>query len=294
MKYILIILLYLPSMAQSPPETEIYLFDLKIAIDSVSVEKGRNISNNAGYDNQPSFFSDEILVYAKTRSNQTDIVLHNTYTSEETWISNTQIGSEYSPKRIPGTDNLAAVRLDTTGLQRLYQYNKESGESSVLIPELKIGYYAFLNADKLLTSVLADSGMNLVLHDLQNKTSKTLVTGVGRSLHKVPGTESLSYTVANEENDWDLYLLDFKEGKPSSFFICTLPAGIQDYTWLDRDRIILGNGSKLLIYNVLGRTEWTVVADLSAYEIQNITRLAVNENGTKLVMAAEPIIAADQ
>lgn len=293
MKYYLIILLYLPSMAQIPPETEIFLFDLKVTIDSVSVENGRNISNNAGYDNQPSFLSNDKLLYTKTRNDQTDITLNNTEDYKENWISHTVVGSEYSPKGIPGTNYIAAVRLDTTGLQRLYKYDQESGESSVLLPDSKVGYFAYFNEYKLLTSVLVSSGMNLVLHDLEKETEKTLVTGAGRSLQKVPGTESMSYTVLNEENDWDLYLLDQKDGETSSFFICTLPAGVQDLTWLDRDRIVLGNGSKLFLYNILGDTEWTEVADLSEYKIQNITRVAVNETRTKLAIVAEPENAVD-
>ena len=293
MKFFWIILFYLPAMAQNLPETEIYLFELVSSSDSLSFKNGKNISKNKGYDNQPSFYSNDSLIYARTRNGQTDIAGYHPEISENFWISHTKIGSEYSPKKIPNSTSVAAVRLDTTGLQRLYKYEIKSGESRELIPELKVGYFTFLDSHSLIASVLTGSHMDLVLYDLEKNTSQTIATNAGRSLHKVPGTASMSYTVVNEEGNLDLYLLDFREGEPSSFFICTLPAGAQDYVWLDRDRILLGSGNQLFLYNILGRTEWTAVADLSEYGLENITRMALNEKGTLLAIVAEPVVAAD-
>lgn len=291
MKYFLIILLYFPSIAQNPPDTEIFLFNIEKKNGIFQVEKGRNISQNPGYDNQPSFYTNDLVIYARTRNGQTDIAGYNLVINEDLWYSNTKQGGEYSPKRIPESTKIAAVRLDTTGLQRLYQYDMETQEGRILIPELKVGYFAFLNENKLITAVLTESRMDLVLNHLNGETSETLASNIGRSLHKVPDTGSISYTVLNEEKNLDLYLMDFKEGEPSSFFVCTLPAGVQDYVWLDQDQILIGNDEKLFFYKVLGHPEWTAVADLSDYNLRNITRIAISEDGNTIALAAESTVS---
>jgi hypothetical protein len=109
--------------AQNPANTEIFLFDIDKKNQKITIENGENISQNPGYDNQPSFYSGDTLIYSKNRDKQTDIAGFSIKESGSFWMNNTGAGSEYSPQRIPGTMDVAAVRLDTTGLQLLYNYN---------------------------------------------------------------------------------------------------------------------------------------------------------------------------
>ena len=287
MKLFFLLLFCFPVLGQNDANTEVFLFNINKENQKIIIENGENISQNLGYDNQPSFYSGDTLIFSKTRKNQTDITGISLKDSNSFWINNSNFGSEYSPQRIPGTMDIAAVRLDTTGLQLLYKYNWKTGESSVLVPQLKVGYFAFLNKDRLLAAVLNDTAMDLMLYDLGKETSKLLVNNVGRSIHKVPGIHSMSYTVVNENKNLDLYILDLKGEEPKSYFLVALPIGIQDYAWLDENRILLGAGSKLFIYDILGESEWTVIADLSEYQLENITRVAVNTDATKLALAAD-------
>lgn len=287
MRFLFLLFLSTPLFAQDTTNNEIFLFDLLSENDDLRLENGKNISNNPGYDNQPSFYSNDVLMYARTFEDQTDIAAYNIKTQKENRISRTGIGSEYSPSRIPGTEEVAAVRLDTTGFQRLYKYDWETGESSIIHPDLKIGYFAFFNEDKLLATVLAGAGMELVLLDLKEKTENKIVSGAGRSLHRIPGTESMSYIAINNQNDQDLYLLEDINGKPESFFLTALPPGVEDYVWLDQNRILAGKDNRLLLYDVLGESEWHEIADLSDYGMNNITRLSVNPAGNKLALSAE-------
>jgi hypothetical protein len=287
MRFIFLLFLSNSIYAQETINNEIFLFDLLSENRELRVDNGQNISLNPGYDNQPSFYSDEVLLYARTIDGQTEIVAYNLEDKKINRISNTSIGSEYSPSRIPGEEDVAAVRLDTTGLQRLYRYKWETGENNLIHRDLKIGYFAFLNEDKLLVTVLAGAGMELVLLDLKNKAEKKIVSAAGRSLHRIPGTKSMSYTAVNNQNELDLYLLDNVEQEPESFFLTALPPGVQDYVWLDRDRILVGQDNKLLLYDMLGESEWIEVADLSDYGLKNITRLAVNEERDKIALAGE-------
>ena len=66
--YVVLVSLAVLSFAQ--PSTEVYLFELSEDGPSNPV----NISDNEGYDNQPSFWSDsKSVLYARTVNGQTEI-----------------------------------------------------------------------------------------------------------------------------------------------------------------------------------------------------------------------------
>ncbi len=287
MKYLLVFLLISPLCAQDNMNNEIFLFNISVQNDSIDIKQGINISKNRGYDNQPFFYSPDTLVYSGTQNNQTDIAAYSIVNSNQFWLSKTGMGSEYSPQRIPASRDVAAVRLDSTGLQLLYRYKYPTGESEVLLPDLKVGYFFFYDKTTLITAVLSGTGMDLVINDLNSASSEILIKNIGRSIHKVPHSNYMSYNIRNEQNDMDLYLLDLKTEERESFFLCTLPAGVQDYAWLDQNRIIIGKGTEILIYDMLGESEWQTITDLAEYGFKNITRIAVNDTGNKIALAAE-------
>ena len=125
---------FLCAMVSAQPDTDVYLFELS---DS-GLSNPINISENPGYDNQPSFWADsESVLFAKTINGQTEIVRYTIKNGKTKVISQTLQGSEYSPTQIPGTNDISSIRLDTTGLQLLYRYDL-NGNSRVLVDELKL------------------------------------------------------------------------------------------------------------------------------------------------------------
>ena len=151
-------LLFIPLLsvaaAYAQPATEVYLFDLEQGDDHVTLSNPLNISDNIGYDNQPSFMQGgrEIL-FTSTRSGQTDIVRYNIRRESKTWLTNTE-GSEYSPTQIGQSQNFSAILLEKNGTQLLYRYNIRTGEGEVLIPGLKVGYHTWIDRHRLLSFVL--------------------------------------------------------------------------------------------------------------------------------------------
>ena len=57
--------------------TEVYLAELKQENDFLKIDSVINISKNEGYDNQPSFFDNDNILFSSTRNNQTDVALYN-------------------------------------------------------------------------------------------------------------------------------------------------------------------------------------------------------------------------
>lgn len=271
------------SFAQDNPE--VYVMDVTPAYEGLQLLNVHNISNNKGYDNQPSFISNETLVFAGNNDGQTDISEYNLSSKLQKWINSETEGGEYSPQKFPSSNDIAAVRLDKDGLQRFYRYNSETGVSSELIADLQVAYFAFYNDDTILSTVLNGDQMDLVMIDMATKTSDTLFHNAGRSLQRIPNTKSMSYTLVNDQGNLDLYMM--KMTSSESFFVCELPIGVQDFVWLNDTQILVGNGDNLYIYDTLGEIDWKQVASLADYGIKKITRLAVSPNGKKLALVGE-------
>ncbi len=290
MKFIISILfvLFIYTSTFSQPNSNVYLSSINSEKDSLAITPLLLISPFSGYNNQPSFIDNFQVLFAGNNKGQNDIAHYSILEKLHTWINAPTPGGEYSPQSIPNSTNISAVRLDTTGLQRLYQYNSNTKKSTLLIEDLQVAYYAFYNDHTLISSVLGYNTLDLVVSDLKKKTNDTLLTNVGRSIHKIPLSTSMSYTAVNDEKNHDIYMLEMDENL-ESFFICQLPVGIQDYVWLSDSVLLIGSGSRLYKYDMFGKQEWELYADLTNYNINNITRLAISPDAKQIAIVAEPI-----
>ena len=258
--------------------TEVYTAQLKLTENGYRIEQLANRSQNSGYDNQPSFWSEDAILYASTRSEQTDVVMYHLDTEKQAWRCATAQGSEYSPLRIPGSETFSAIRLDTTGLQRLYRYSPTS-EYTLVHPDLKIGYHLWIDATTLLCTVLVDNRMDLyVLNTKSGKTTR-LQTQVGRSLHKIPSSTLVSY-IHWENEKAVIKTLDFSTQTHTPVFI--LPQGVQDHAWLPNGHLIYGQGHAL--YSAAPSTEAVLFHQFEAGQIKNISRLAISTRGNHLAL----------
>lgn len=265
--------------------TEVYVFDILPAYEGLELLNPTNISNNEGYDSQPSFISNESLIFSGNNEGQTDISEYNLNSKIKKWVNKKTEGGEYSPQKFPSSNDIAAVRLDKDGKQRLYSYNSETGNSSEIIEDLQVAYFAFYNDKKILATVLSGDKMDLVMIDLPSKTVDTLFQNAGRSLQKVPNTKAMSYSLVNEEGNFDLYLMEMNTKE--SYFICELPTNIADCVWINDTQVLVGSGYNLFMYDTLGEQEWNKVASLKDYGIKNISRMAISPNGKKIALVVE-------
>ena len=174
----------------SQQNTEVYLFDYSNSNPLPMLTNPKNISNNPGYDNQPSFSKNGKFIYfSSTRNGQTDILRFDIKNDKKKWISQT-IGGEYSPQEI-GKNHLSAVRLDPDGKQLLYSYKIFRNHSKVLVENKKIGYYAWINSKELLCFVLGEPN-SLQSINLKSNESILIDEIIGRSIHKIPNSILMS------------------------------------------------------------------------------------------------------
>ena len=249
----------------------------------------KNLSKNQGYDNQPSWFDNDRILYGRTQNGVTDIALHSTVDGSVSTPYQATSGGEYSPQRLSlEKDDVLAVRLDTTGYQGLYRYDK-GGSSIELIPGLRMAYFVIVNPQDLIGSVLSENRLDLVRVNPVEKTIDTLFENSGRSIHLRPNKNAVSYTLVNEDDNHEIFELDLDTGE--SFFIAQLPIGVQDYTWINDDQILIGSGPRLFIYDLFVGGEWKQIADLSDKGIDDISRMAKNPNNDQIALVAMPVVS---
>lgn len=269
-------------IAQS--DTEVYLFDIVVNGNTLELANQQNISNNKGYDNQPSFYNDNQVIFASTRDGQTDIASYNIRDKEVVWINDTGFGSEYSPTKIPNRKAVSAIRLDTTGLQLLYAYDYKSGTSKEVIKDLVIGYHTWYTKDILISSVLADGGLDLVVSDLKKGTNHTQQKKIGRSLHKIPNSNLISY-ISKEQDTWEIRSLDPMTGATQKI-TNTLPE-TEDMCWLLNGTILMPKGNTIYAFNPKTDTNWRVFTKFEDPNLYNITRITTNATSSLLALVSD-------
>lgn len=265
-------------------DTEVVLFDLNIENGSIELSNFENISNNRGYDNQPSFLNDNRLFYASTRNGQTDIAQYFIKYSSKIWVNFTE-SSEYSPLNIPNKNEVSAVRLDKDGKQGLYAYDLSTGESYALIEDLTVAYYVWYDENTIVSAVIEDDMLNLYLTDLRSGKNRKYATNVGRSLHRIPGSDLVSFISKSNANQWQIKSLNPVTGRVRP--IANTITGVEDMCWLNPKTLLSGKKNTLYKLTLQKDNYWKPVKNLSSFGISNITRVTVNPVFNKLAMAVE-------
>ena len=257
------------------PATEVWLFDLK---SDGSVTNPVNVSNNPGYDNQPSFTrGGNLLLFTSTRNGQTDIVSYEIATSEKTWLTDTP-ASEYSPLQIPGTFTFSTIGLEENGRQLLWNYSLNGGKGEILIPYLKIGYHVWITDTELYAFVLGPHS-TLQKIDLSAQRAEIIQENIGRSL--AYHNEQL-YFLDKSNEITQIKSLDLQTGE-SVTVIDAIPNS-EDFVISSNGEIYMGQNSTLYRYTPGTDSVWHVVADLKVFNLTNISRLAIAADNNKIAM----------
>ncbi|MFI5133678.1 MAG: TolB family protein [Chitinophagales bacterium] len=265
--------------------SEILLFDMKISNGQVTLSNGVNITNHKGYDNQPFFYPSQPIIYYASfdDSGRSDIKYYN-YEKKETSNLTLTHEREYSPTVTPDGKFISCIIQRDNGVQDLGKYPINGGKPELLINTLKVGYHAWIDKDKLLLFVLVDSNTNnLHLYNLSAKSDTILAVNPGRSLHKIPRQNAMSFIQKNAGKDWMIQKLDLNTMTVSAI-AHTLP-GQENLTWLQNNIILMSDGKKLFSYHVGTDKEWQPVIITSDDSIlKGVTRLATNAANTKLAV----------
>jgi hypothetical protein len=281
--YLILFLISFCSGAYAQTGSEIYLFDIKIRKGKIRLSNPQNVTNHPGYDNQPSFHTDEPIMYFTSfnEEGRADLKSYN-YKSRQTKNITQTSEREYSPTLTPDKKYLSCIIQRDNGTQDLGKYPVSGGEPVVLIDNLMIGYHVWGDNSHVALFVLGKENSPNTLHYLRLPTKKdtVLAENIGRSFHKVPNETAFSYIHKISEGNWEIKKVNTSTLK-SETIASTLP-GREDITWTPSGIILSSDGTKL--YQLRDKVWEVVVLKESIPALKGITRLAVNTKGDKLAV----------
>ncbi len=279
MRLFLIIIL-VTSLGYSQSDTEVYLFDFSQSSKGFTLENPINISDNVGYDNQPFFLKNgKAVLFASTRKNQTDIVLYTIKSKTKKWLTNTP-GSEYSPTQTPDKKYFTSILLEKSGRQLLWHYPFNKKPANIAINNLKIGYHTWYDKNTLVSFVLGNPA-TLQVSLLKRKTNSILAKNIGRSIHKIPHSNLISF-ISYTDTIPKIFAINPLTGEQK--FIANALDHSQDMAWTPDGTLIMGTANK--IYKLKPGTDknWVFFASLNPYGLTGITRIAISPKGEKIAI----------
>jgi hypothetical protein len=259
-------------------------------LTATGIEQPINITNRAGYDNQPSFTPDgKGILFTRSDGQQTDIYLYDftSRRSEATQVTNTP-ESEYSPTVTPDGQGISVIRveagapasLEPDARQRLWRFTRDGRNPELVIRDVKpVGYHAW-GSDGLLALYVLGTPNTLQAADSRTGQARIITQNIGRSLHRIPGRNTVS--VLHIEGDVrTIKELDLKTGtlKP---IVRALASADGDYAWTPEGAILMSTKKELMRWKAEG--EWTRIADLAALGLSGASRLAVSPDGRWLAL----------
>ncbi len=283
-KFLIPLFLLFVTATYSQTGTEIYLFDIHVEKDQISISNPKNITDRAGYDNQPNFHRTEPIIYFSSFNGEgrSDIKSYN-YKTKETKNLTTTHEREYSPTLTPDGKFISCILQRDDGAQDLVKYPIEGGEPIILINNLLIGYHAWIDNSKILTYVLLEDKGELRYFDLNSNENIAITTNIGRSLHKIPSQHAMSFVDKTIDSKWTINKFD-PITKKISVIAKTLPLR-EDLCWTNEGSILMSNGENIYFLNLKHSNEWELVKISDSYSfMKGITRLAINNANNKLAV----------
>jgi hypothetical protein len=269
-----------PAPAQPPappPGTDIWLARLS----ATGLEQPINVTNRTGYDNQPSFTPDgKGILFTRSDGKQTDIYLYD-FTSRgsaPTQITKTA-ESEYSPTVPPDGQGISVIRVEADGTQRLWRFTRDGRDPALVLRDVKpVGYHAWGPDGQLALFVLGNPN-TLQIADSRSGRSRIVTQRIGRSVHRIPGRDTIS-VLHTEGEARTIKELNLKTRtlKP---IVRAIGPGDGDYAWTPDGAILMSDGKSLMRWST---GDWTTFANLDALGLNGASRMAVSPDGKWLAI----------
>ena len=272
--------------AFSQAGSEIILFDMKAKKGRITVSNPRNITNHKGYDNQPSFHTDQPYIYYSSFNldGRSDIRRYNFVTNETVDITQTT-DREYSPTLTPDKQYLSCIIQRESGAQDLGKYPVDGGTPELIIDNMTVGYHLWADNSHLAMFILGANGAPHTLHymRLPTKEDTVLASNIGRSFHRVPNERAITFI--QKADDGNKIKKLNTETMTISEITSTVNKG-EDITWTQDGKIITSDGTKLFFIDAKKPSGgWKPIeVTQGADQLKTVTRLAVNLKGDKLVV----------
>lgn len=288
-KATILILSIIPILSFSQAGTDIFLLDMQVKGEKITLTNPVNITHRKGYDNQPMFAKDKPLLYFtadRDSAANTDIEIYD-YKKNTASFFTTTPENEYSATLTPDGQFISCIIQRKSGAQDLGKYPVKGGPAIVLIDQLKVGYHAWIDNNRLLLFVLDDSAHNsLHYYNLLTKEDKVIAKNPGRSLYKIPGQNAMSFIEKSDAKTGMIKRLDIATMQITDLGTI-LPA--QEYmAWTSNGLMITSDGTDLFSSDPANKSGWQKISfEHHDPAIRGITRLAINADQTKMAIVVK-------
>lgn len=264
--------------------TDVWVATLTERGSSLIVGRPVNVTNRAGYDNQPSFTPDggAVLFTSIREDAQADIWRVSLADLSTTRLTGAP-ESEYSATPMPDGSGFSVIRVEQDSTQRLWAFAWDGTPGRILVPGLKpVGYHVWVGASVIGGFVLGNPNA-LVLMDPRTERVDTLARGIGRAFARVPGRDA--FTFIHFHGDTSV-IGEVDVRTKTVRRLAVAPEGGEYHVWTPGGALLITSGSRVLRWTD-GR--WDVVADLAAYGLRGLSRIAINAQGDRIaIVSAEP------
>jgi hypothetical protein len=273
-----------PAFAQGG--TDIFVATLSDFGTSVRVGTPKNITRRPGYDNQPAFTANSrSVLYTSQREGQTDIYRYDVAADSSVQVTRTP-ESEYSATLLPDGSGFSVIQVERDSTQRLWSFGFDGTRPRLVLTNVKpVGYHAWANSREVVMFILGEPA-TLQRASVTSGKSDTVIRNPGRSIHRIPGTNAVSFVHKKSEKEWWIHRLDMLTGKLTDL-VRTLP-GSEDYAWTPSGIVLMAKDETLYSWNpAVPKQDWQQVMTFAKSEMPGIKRLAVSADGRWLALVAD-------
>ena len=284
-----------PSQPSAPPGTDIYLVQFTAGLKSMKDAKPSPVSTLPGYDNQPNFSADgaRILFAANRDGKQIDVFAFERASGRVSQLTHTpenENSPTYLPDGVGEAGGFSAVRSELDKTQRLWRFDARGQNPQLVLTDIKpVGYHAWIDASSLALFVLGPPA-TLQLANVASGKAEVAAEGIGRSLHRIPGTRLVSFVQRDAAGEFWVRQIDSTSKKIDAIVKGVEGSGTdRDMAWMpDGKTIIMSSGTKVFAWT-RGETAWTEVFDAATHGLGAVSRVAVSPTGDAIaIVVAEP------
>lgn len=264
--------------------SEVFLYSVSRTESGLSLADGRNISNSPGYDNQPSFgYGDRSILFTSIRDDRSpDIYEYDLKAKTLERVTNSP-ESEYTPReKVPG--QITFVREGEGQEMTVWKRDRKTGkEKRALKNSEPVAYYDFnakggalvwIRYAFMARYVDPAAGLNLYVSD----------NVLPSAPQQIP--DSASFSFVYRRPDGSLWIKEFDPKTRAVRPIVRVNDEKIDYCWTPDQMILSGSGSKLFGFREGKGDGWSLIADLSADGLKEITRVAASGDGRSLAIVS--------
>jgi hypothetical protein len=266
---IFLLFLVCRSFAQQP-NTDVWLFKLKVKKGIHTLQSGENITKREGYDNQPSWDEkgERLFFVSVKEDKQSDVYVYVLGKKKITQLTKTT-ESEYSPTLLADNKRLACVVVEKDSAQRVWTYDVLSGNmNTILFNEDSVGYFHLLNNDTVIYYKLTEPH-SFRVHHLSTKKDLWLCYSPIRGFKKI---NSHAFIYGTKDSS-SVSFYRYEAYTQKATLICKYSSLSEDISWHPILGLLKSEGATILKWDELQK-KWETLFDFTSFGIKRITRFS--------------------